>query len=152
MNDKKSSGSSQVWDSVPSTRYSLATEKRLRGDSTPNEIMDSLRKRFGNPQGESENRRGSERKAWVTHLEIHLQEVTPMGIVETCQQVMTHDISTGGLSFIAKRFVHPGSQIETCFQALPNQPRIRGIVRNCVHVGGPFHRVGVQFVASLGEE
>jgi len=59
--------------------------------------------------------------------------------------VVTHDISGSGFSFIFNQYVAPGTLARARFHALAEEPRVSGVVRNCVHVHGKHYRVGIQF-------
>jgi len=128
-------------------RASEALAQPLPEDYSADLVIEALSEHFGPcVDNVGVNRRRSERKAWVVDLEVWLHETSTGDGVETCLRVTTRDLSTGGLSFIARRFVHPGTHMRTCFTALPTKPTVWGLVRNCVHLSGSFHRVGVQFV------
>jgi len=107
------------------------------------EIVAELHKRAGDRCAVM-NERQSERHAWVTGLTVLIEEKPgePRAI-----EVTTHDISTGGLSFVFRQYIHAGTMLRLHFNVLPGRPALDGVVRNCVHVGGIYHRVGVQFVS-----
>lgn len=107
-----------------------------------NKIIENLRRKYWLEPTIS--KRGQDRKSWTVHLRLIIHEgaasCTPR---ET--EAVTHDLSTGGYSFITRYYVHVGAMVEATFDTLPQRPTIIGVVRNCIHLGGAMHRVGVQF-------
>jgi hypothetical protein len=123
------------------------TSNRTSVDSAPStasvdEVLAQLYERHGR-KGGLPNERSSERFAWVTSLVLVI--IDPQGKPRTLE-VVTHDISSGGFSFVYRQFLHAGSKVVAEFTVLPNRPRLEGVVRNCSHVGGINHRIGVQFI------
>ena len=95
------------------------------------------------------NQRTAERQPFVTQLTILITD--PNGKPRTLN-VASHDISTGGFSFIHKQFVYQNTRVQVHFESLPGNPTLEGVVRSCIHVGGMHHRVGVQFVTPIAPE
>ncbi|MCA9255494.1 MAG: PilZ domain-containing protein [Phycisphaerales bacterium] len=87
-------------------------------------------------------KRGSDRYAWK--IKLHVTIVDPSGARREID-VTTHDLSIGGFSFIFNQYVHNGTVVIACIKALPQKPLVLCVVRNCVHVKGAMHRVGVNF-------
>jgi hypothetical protein len=117
-----------------------------QGDLPAEEIYAKLKAYFaGDVRGPE--RRAVERSAWGMGLTVwfaHPWSPRPnVGAIE----VETLNVSPGGLSFLADRFIAEGSPVRARFDSLPDRPTITGIVRRCQYVGGSCHRVGVEFVA-----
>jgi len=123
-----------------------ATPEASAPIATADEVIAQLYARHG-LKGSRANERSSERFPWVTSLALVI--IDPQGTPRTLE-VLTHDISAGGFSFVYRQFLHVGSMVRAEFTVLPNRPRLDGIVRNCVHVGGINHRIGVQFTGVEG--
>ena len=58
---------------------------------------------------------------------------------------VTNDISQEGLSFLCPRLLRVGTQLSIRFQSLEDRPVLKCVVRNVVHLGGEYHRIGVEF-------
>jgi hypothetical protein len=58
---------------------------------------------------------------------------------------VSNDISRSGFSFTYCQYVPEGAIVEVVFNDLPRCPQLCGVVRNCVHLGGRNHRIGVEF-------
>lgn len=86
--------------------------------------------------------REASRYPWVTKLAVRI--VDPTGGIRDIE-ITTHDLSVGGFSFLYNQFLHNGTIVITHIKSLPNQPTIMCVVRNCVHVKGAIHRIGVRF-------
>lgn len=108
------------------------------------EVIEQLRKEIDKSNGHRDQRT-AERKPWVTQLTLLIAD--PLGKSRTVN-VSSHDISTGGFSFIYKQFVHINTKVRAQFESLPGRPSLNGVVRSCIHVGGMHHRVGVQFATT----
>jgi hypothetical protein len=110
---------------------------------TPAELLEALKRRRP-PRGESNRVRRHTRYQWRGQLRLMLQ------VTGTSQRqevvVTTCDLSSQGFSFICDRFVYPDTVVYPHFDSLPSRPVMKGVVRNCVHLEGRQHRVGVQFV------
>lgn len=107
-----------------------------------NKIIETLRHKYSLEPTISKRRQ--DRKAWNVHLRLIIYEGSASGTPRDTEAV-THDLSTGGYSFITRYYVHVGATVEATFDTLPQRPTIIGVVRNCIHLGGAMHRVGVQF-------
>ncbi len=107
-----------------------------------NRIIEGLQRKFWLEP--SESKRGQDRKPWTVHLRLQIQEVGSASSAREAEAV-THDLSTGGFSFITRYYVHVGAVVAATFDTVPQKPTIVGVVRNCIHLGGALHRVGVQF-------
>ena len=103
--------------------------------------LEQLRKEIAKSSGHR-NKRTAERQPWVTQLNLLIAD--PLGKARALN-VSSHDISTGGFSFIYKQFVHINTKVRVQFESLAGRPTLNGVVRSCIHVGGMHHRVGVQF-------
>lgn len=118
-------------------------ELSARADSS-DAVIKTLASRHA-PRGPQQ--REHERHSWTVSLSLTLIERSTAGARERHLDVVTHDISRGGFSFVARCYVHPGTVVSARVEALPNRPVLRGVVRNCAHIRGSDHRVGVQFLA-----
>ncbi len=95
---------------------------------------------------EVDNRRRAQRRSWSVPLTVTLLEHVATGGSKREVDVVTHDISPGGFSFIHNGFVHVGTEVATLLTMLPDRPKVMGVVRNCIHLANSMHRVGVQFI------
>lgn len=91
---------------------------------------------------DDKNRRDADRYPWVTQLHVRIVDLSGNS---RDIDVTTHDLSVGGFSFLHSQFLHNGTIILTRIKSLPHQPTLMCIVRNCTHVKGATHRVGVRF-------
>lgn len=114
--------------------------------ATPGEVYSALQAQHKAEGGNS--RRKHERHSWSVPLRITV--TSPETNHERTLNVVSHDISKGGFSFVADHYIHPESQVTTTFNSLPNKPVIAGTVRSCFLADGMSHRVGVQFVDRTG--
>lgn len=85
------------------------------------------------------------RHRWQVKLRLDLEEVTVGGRRRRALTVTSSDISVQGFSFFHRNFIHPGTLVRARVEALPDRPVLVGIVRNCIHVEGNRHRIGVEF-------
>jgi hypothetical protein len=95
----------------------------------------------------AEERRAHARRPWVTPLTIWIEDSRVGGVSLRPIDVTTQDISRGGFSFVYRQYLNPGTTIRTRFEALPDAPVARAVVRNCIHLSGNLHRTGAQFLA-----
>ena len=58
---------------------------------------------------------------------------------------ITNDISQEGLSFLCPRLLRVEMPLSIRFEILEDRPVLQCVVRNVVHIGGEYHRVGVEF-------
>ena len=124
-------------------------ENELGGQVTSADIIAAICDGFSTPHA-SVDQRAFVRMPWVTELVVWLYEETADEKDRTRLHVTTHDVSVGGLSFVTRRHVEPGTTLRTQFKALAGQPSLKAIVRHCVPVGGPFRRIGAEFTDSNG--
>jgi hypothetical protein len=110
------------------------------------EIVDALRRQ---QIADNKRVRQHQRHNWVTQLTVELEEKSELSVRRREVRVMTCDVSAGGFSFIYRRYVHLGTCVRVRFDSLPSRPRMIGVVRNCRHMNGTTHRVGVEFVDAL---
>lgn len=94
---------------------------------------------------ESEGRK-HKRHNWKVNLRLELVEPGRGSTRNRTIDVTSQDISLGGFSFAAPMFVHVGTVVYTRLNSLEGQPVVKAVVRNCVHIEGRLHRVGVEFV------
>lgn len=55
------------------------------------------------------------------------------------------DISREGLSFLCPKLLRVETLLSIRFQAFEDRPVLKCVVRNVVHLGGEYHRIGVEF-------
>ncbi len=131
---------------APPATPSPAPQAQSDQDGLPlaaaSEVIEQLRQQGDSCQEKKKNQRKSERRAWVTQLTLLIED--PLGKQRTLD-VATHDISTGGFSFIYKQFIHINTKVAVLFETLPGKPALNGVVRSCVLLDGMHHRIGVQF-------
>lgn len=58
---------------------------------------------------------------------------------------ITNDVSREGLSFLCPRLLRVETPLSIRFETLEDHPVLRCVVRNVVHLGGEYHRIGVEF-------
>ena len=58
---------------------------------------------------------------------------------------VTNDVSQEGLSFLCPRILHIETPLAIRFEILEDRPVLKCVVRNVVHLGGEYHRIGVEF-------
>lgn len=58
---------------------------------------------------------------------------------------VTKDVAEEGLSFLCPRFLRVGTPLSVRFHAVEDRPVLECVVRNVVHLGGEYHRVGAEF-------
>lgn len=115
------------------------------------EIVDALRRRRRSPGTEGHTRR-QQRHRWRVRLRMTIQECSEGLIQYRHIEVETSDLSPGGFAFICQQFLHVGTVVYPRFVSLPNRPVVKGIVRNCAHLDGRRHRVGVEFLPLAPDE
>jgi hypothetical protein len=112
---------------------------------TPEELLQSLKRRHGLHSRQEQGRRHP-RYPWRCELRVTIEECSD-GLPQRREvTVETCDVSAGGFGFITRQFLHIGTIVFACFESLPNQPVMKGIVRYCHHLEVRRHRVGVEFV------
>lgn len=95
--------------------------------------------------------RASKRTRWRAEVEVQIDETMGGGVRTRSDHVRTLDISTGGIAFLFQSYVQPGAGVSIDLP-LPGKPCVEGVVRNCVHMRGRFHRVGVQLRRIVSQE
>ena len=128
-----------------------ATPTGVRTDPQIDDVIDALRDQYESVAEEAE-KRDQDRRACQVPLTVAFEEKTSEGVRRRTVEVVTHDISRGGLSFIFRSYVHLGTVVRTRFMGLANAPEIIGTVRSCIHICGGMHRVGVQFEQRVEEQ
>lgn len=97
-----------------------------------------------NEKTNSNNKRAHERKDWTGPGKVYILEEARLRVIE----VMTSDLSQGGLSFECKPYIYEGTEL------LFEKPGPNGVFRVCAKVRSVFvnkngmHRVGAQFVGA----
>jgi hypothetical protein len=120
---------------------------RLTADEeevSPEEIKGFLQRQVGT-RDDLGHMRGNERRTWNAEITVILR--VSEGHEETDHElrVTTRDISKGGFSFVADRYIHAGTCLFAQIGGAENQSIIKGIVRNCQYIEGRQHRIGVEF-------
>jgi hypothetical protein len=134
--------------------WHAATPKQQQADNravSPQELTEALKRRTRWGRGRMTGRR-HERYDLRMRLTLTIQEPSLGGGYRREIVVNTCNVSAGGFAFIAQRFVCPGTVVYACFEALPNRPTIKGVVRNCLLIRGTEHRVGAEFVPFDSDE
>ncbi len=67
-------------------------------------------------------------------------------------ETATRDISPGGFGFVCEDPIALGTTLHAVFEGLAGQPVLVGAVRNCQHLGGRQHRIGVEFIEKAAAE
>jgi hypothetical protein len=121
------------------------TSRRAAGEPNPihARIIEALRQQEEIHQWSE--RRGSERYTWNTEIAIAVEENDGMRVCERSVRVSTQDISVKGFGFVYEQFLNPGTVVRACFEHVPGQPILTGVVRNGKHIRGTLHRIGVEF-------
>lgn len=117
----------------------------------PAQIMRQLSEQQRPGKGHRERRH--ERRAWAVPLTVRLEERCGDSVRTRDIEVTSHNISAGGFAFVYNQYVYEGTIVRVQFDTLPRKPKLTGVVRNCILLGGRQHRVGVQFTEaeSTGE-
>ncbi len=90
--------------------------------------------------------RASDRQGWRVWIRVVIvQGGVGRGWTRNEIRVETCDLSRGGFSFFYPQYVPPGTWIECEVELKGQTVMIVGQVRDCYHVDGVRHRVGVQF-------
>ncbi|MCB9852419.1 MAG: PilZ domain-containing protein [Phycisphaerales bacterium] len=143
VDDNSSESNAKRSAQTPSTRTNAgaAPNDPLASAPSPAQLIEMLsdQKGAGPPTKE---KREAKRYSWKIQLRVMI--VDPAGSKREID-VMTHDLSTSGFSFMYNQYLHNGTVVIACIKALPNQPKVLCVVRNCIHVRGASHRVGVRF-------
>ncbi len=132
------------WETPATVSAATASDGRAdveRPLSRPGEVVEELRR---HARGERRTRRHA-RHAWRVRLKVVICNQPDSGPSPRAVTVMTCDISLSGFSFLFNQYVHPGTRVYPCFETLPSRPVMKAVVRDCVHVEGRQHRVGVEF-------
>ena len=113
--------------------------------SQTNDILDALDEVQLAP-GRGEQRIGT-RHRWRLKVEVHLTQ--PGGNKSVCQ-VVTRNLSAGGMSFLHGGYLHTGTTVTARLITIDNaRVSILGTVVRCRHVRGRVHEVGVAFAEPL---
>ena len=73
----------------------------------------------------------------------------PGGTTSACD-VLTRDLSSGGLAFVHNGYVHVGTRVEVALARVDNQAgTVAGAVVRCGHIAKTWHSVGVKFDAQI---
>ena len=119
-------------------------EKKVVNDKTARRILRQLQRDRQNPDGKEI--RKHQRKSWCVVLSAEFEIEEGSITLEHKEEVITHDISQGGFSFIFHMNLTKGPHIKACFDMLPKKPVINGEVRSSRHLYGTQYRIGVSFV------
>ena len=135
------------WGAPPERRESVPQTLRAK------EVVHALLRRHRTVADDGRTRR-QRRHEWRVRLRMAIQECSEELIhrreieieIETC------DLSASGFAFVSQQFLHVGTLVYPRFVTLPNRPVLKGIVRNCRHIEGRRHRVGVEFLQPESDE
>jgi hypothetical protein len=96
--------------------------------------------------GSASDRR-TQRHTCRTPIDVYIRE--PGISTQTLRKlsVETVDLSKTGFAFLFNQYIPVGKEVVAEFIGASDRPRLNGIVRNCVHLHGKTHRIGVEFVA-----
>ncbi len=126
----------------------VPVEERPTGEENPRprpeELLYALYRR-DRTHARSRARR-HRRRAWRTALTVVLEESGGPSPTHRRLSVETRDLSSRGFAFLCQGAVNVGTAVFARFDTLPHRPILKGVVRNCTHVAGRQHRVGVEFV------
>ena len=89
--------------------------------------------------------RAHPRHRWSAVLALTVEESTDQFTSQRQIKVTTGDLSAGGFSFVHRQYIHLGTIVTACFEALRQRPTLSGVVRSCIATDGGRYRVGVQF-------
>ncbi len=112
--------------------------------AAPEQVMAELSRQHHGGSTKGHEKRKHQRKQWHTVIRLVLEDPKLVGNRRAIE-VTTQDISVGGFAFIHSQYLYPGTIVRACFNNLPNQPWLKGIIRDCRLLGGIQHRIGVQF-------
>jgi hypothetical protein len=115
------------------------------------EVVQALQRRMRIPGTDGRIRR-QQRYAWHVRLRMAILECSEGVVNRRDVEVETCDLSASGFAFLSRQFVHVGTMVYPRFTNLPKRPVLKGIVRNCTHLEGRRHRVGVEFLHLDPEE
>ncbi len=93
------------------------------------------------------HQRRAKRRPWRKRFRVW---ITQPGGDRRRIEVVTRDLSSGGLSFVTPGYVHVGTRCE--FQLITTDNAwvdVRGVVVRCRYVAGRLHEVGVRFEQSV---
>jgi len=105
---------------------------------SPDKLIDSIER----INRGTESDRQHERKEWATKATLRLNGTHD----KRHMNVVTHDISQGGFSFISESYIAAGTPVFATFRVGAEDATFSGIVRSCKIVTAPKHLIGVQFV------
>ena len=84
------------------------------------------------------------------HVRAHLSH--PGGTVTACD-VLTRDLSSGGLAFVHGGYVHVGTRVEVELRRNDAEAEaVHGVVMRCAHISRTWHSVGVKFDRPIAPE
>lgn len=92
-----------------------------------------------------EEKRRSPRKACFRGISVTAVEPFEDDEHVVLVAAVTKDLSEEGLSFLCPRLVRDGTPLTIRFESLDDRPQLACVVRNVVHLGGEYHRVGAEF-------
>ena len=88
-------------------------------------------------------------RAQFRRQHVRAQLTHPGGTVSACD-VLTRDLSTGGLAFVHNGYVHVGTRVEVALRRPDGQEdAVTGTVMRCDHIARTWHSAGVKFDAKL---
>jgi hypothetical protein len=107
-------------------------------------LLDTLDQREAAPAKDHEGRRARRTRYRSIHVIVHV--LSEYGDTRSRLQVATRNISRSGLSFLHRRVMHVGQDLDIWIP-LPQGRTLRVLARvvRCRHVQGMVHEIGVRF-------
>lgn len=107
------------------------------------DMVDAMRARSSRQDHGVPRRR--ERHGWSANIEVEIDPSMVGGGRAITATVATIDLSPAGVAFRYHTYLQTGTLVHMTLP-LPGEPRVLGVVRNCIHMKGKQHRVGVKFL------
>ena len=90
-------------------------------------------------------KRRSRRRACFSGISVSAVETYDSEDEVVLVPAVTNDVSLEGLSFLCARLLRVETPILIRFQTLEDRPVLKCVVRNVMHLGGEYHRIGDEF-------
>jgi hypothetical protein len=119
---------------------------------SPRALVQALTSRRNHRATDRGRVRRRPRRAWQAELLVIVEQFRDGLKYRRQIKATTRDVSVAGFSFVCQQYVHLNTIVHARFDMLPSQPVMKGIVRNCAHLSGRAHRVGVEFIGLEPDE